>query len=92
MTLPNKVQSYMAAGKPVLAAANGEIPKVLSAAVCGYCAPAEDSAAFAEAVRQFLSHPDQQALGKNARAYYDAHYTRQNFMLRLEAELQKQTL
>lgn len=90
MTLPNKVQSYMAAGKPVLAAADGEIPKVLAAADCGFCAPAEDSAAFADAVRRFLEHPDRAALGKNARSFYEGHYTRDQFMTRLESELQKQ--
>ena len=87
MTLPNKVQSYMAAGKPILAAANGEIPKVLSAAACGFCAPAEDSAAFAQAVRQFLTHPDRAKLGENARNYYDNHFTRQMFMENLAQEL-----
>lgn len=87
MTLPNKVQSYMAAGKPILAAANGEIPKVLSAAECGFCAPAEDSEAFAQAVRQFLAHPNRAVLGKNARDYYDKHFTRELFMKNLAQEL-----
>ena len=87
MTLPNKVQSYMAAGKPVLAAANGEIPKVLAAAQCGFCAEAENGKALADAVRQFLNTPDRDRLGHNARAYYDAHYTRQQFMKTLEQEL-----
>lgn len=90
MTLPNKVQSYMAAGKPVLAAANGEIPKVLSDARCGFCAKAEDSAAFAAAVRRFLEHPDRTALGKNARDYYNAHFTREQFMRHMEQELEQQ--
>lgn len=87
MTLPNKVQSYMAAGKPILSAANGEIPKVLSAAECGFCAPAEDAQAFAQAVRQFLEHPNRAVLGKNARNYYDKHFTRELFMKKLEQEL-----
>lgn len=87
MTLPNKVQSYMAAGKPVLAAANGEIPKVLAAADCGFCAPAEDSEAFAQAVRRFLEHPDQAVLGQNARDYYCKHFTRELFMKNLEQAL-----
>ena len=90
MTLPNKVQSYMAAGKPVLAAANGEIPKVLTEAGCGFCAPAEDSTAFAEAVRRFLAHPERDSLGKNARQYYSNHFTREQFMTALERELEQQ--
>ena len=88
MTLPAKVQSYMAAGKPVLAAANGEIPQVLADAQCGFCAPAGDAKAFADAVRRFLSCDDPQALGQNARAYYESHFTREHFMNTLEQELQ----
>ena len=87
MTLPAKVQSYMAAGKPVLAAANGEIPQVLAAADCGFCAPAGDGKAFADAVEQFLKCPDPATLGKNARTYYENHFTKEQFMNTLEQEL-----
>lgn len=87
LTLPAKVQSYMAAGKPVIAAANGEIPRVLADAGCGYCAPAEDSTAFAHAVQQFLQCPEQDKLGKNARSYYEKYFTRQQFIENLEREL-----
>lgn len=87
MTLPAKVQSYMAAGKPILAAANGEIPIVLSDAGCGFCAPAEDAQGLAGAVRSFLEHPDRSILGQNARQYYTANFTRGLFMDKLEKEL-----
>ena len=87
LTLPNKVQSYMAAGKPILAAANGEIPKVLAEARCGFYAEAENGKALADAVQQFLSSPDRDKLGQNARAYYEGHFTRQQFMQSLEQEL-----
>ena len=89
LTLPAKVQSYMAAGKPILAAANGEIPQIVADARCGYCAPAEDGVAFAQAVQEFLNSPDQKQLGKNARAYYESHFTRQQCIEKLERELQK---
>lgn len=87
MTLPAKVQSYMAAGKPVLAAANGEIPNVIRAADCGFCAKAEDVQDFANAVRAFLTCEDKSALGARARAYYEANFTCEKFMERLETEL-----
>lgn len=89
-TLPGKVQTYMAARKPVLAAADGETPRVLAEAQCGYCAPAEDSCAFAEAVKTFLADPDKAKLGRNARNYYEQHFTKQRFMDRLEEELENQ--
>ena len=87
LTLPNKVQSYMAAGKPILAAANGEIPTVLSEAQCGFCVEAENGTALAETVQKFLNTPDRHRLGQNARAYYETHFTRQKFMNTLEQEL-----
>lgn len=87
MTLPAKVQSYMAAGKPILAAANGEISQVLAEAGCGFCAPAEDGAGLAQAVRAFLACPDRAQLGHNARAYYQAHFTKEMFMDALERAL-----
>ena len=87
LTLPGKVQSYMAAGKPVIAASNGEIPKVIAASGCGFCAPAEDAEKLVEAVKAFLSHPDHQLLGANARKYYEENFSRVKFMDKLEDEL-----
>lgn len=87
MTLPGKAQTYMAVGKPIIAAADGEIPNVLKAASCGYCAKAEDAEGLAQAVRDFLSCEDRQQLGQNAREYYLNHFTRDMFMDRLEREL-----
>lgn len=86
-TLPAKVQSYMAAGKPVIAAANGEIPKVISDAQCGFCAGAGDGPGLAEAVRSFLACPDGKVLGQRAKEYYLQHFTKEKFMNTLIAEL-----
>lgn len=87
LTLPGKVQTYMAAGKPILAAAIGEIPRVISEAECGYCATAEDAEGFANIVRQFLDQKDWEKLGKNAKAYYEQHFSKERFMNVLEYEL-----
>jgi len=87
MTLPAKVQSYMAAGKPMIASADGEIPNVIREAGCGFCAKAEDPQGLANAVRAFLACEDKQALGARARAYYEANFTCDKFMERLEMEL-----
>lgn len=89
MTLPAKVQSYMAAGKPIVAAADGEIPTVLKNAGCGFCAPAQDGDGLADAIRQFLACPDRTRLGHNAKRYYEENFTRTLFMEKLERELQE---
>lgn len=86
-TLPGKVQSYMAAGKPVLGSIAGETPYVIQQAQCGFCAPPDDPDAFAAVVRRFLDEPDKHGMGERGRAYYDSHFTKQEHMDRLEAML-----
>lgn len=88
-TLPGKVQSYMAAGKPVLGSIAGETPYVIAQAQCGFCAPAEDAQAFADVVTQFIQSPDPEAMGERGKAYYQAHFTKKDHMDRLEQMLQK---
>lgn len=87
-TLPGKVQSYMAAGKPVLGSIAGETPYVLEKAQCGLCAPPDDAKAFACVVRQFLKHPDPVQMGLNGRNYYQQHFTKKHHMDQLESMLQ----
>lgn len=87
-TLPGKVQSYMAAAKPVLGSIGGETAYVIEQAQCGFCAPPDDVEAFAAVVRQFLAQKDWEVLGQNGRHYSDAHFTKKDHMDRLEAMLQ----
>ena len=88
-TLPGKVQSYMAAGKPVLGSIKGETPYILEQAQCGMCAPPDDPEAFAEVVRAFMRRDDRKQMGENAKRYYLAHFTKKQHMDRLEAMLQQ---
>lgn len=86
-TLPGKVQTYMAAGKPIIAAADGETPNVIASAECGYCTTAENERSLADAVEAFLQNTDKKQIGLNARDYYEKHFTKQRFMEILEKEL-----
>lgn len=87
LTLPGKFQTYMAAGKPIVGAANGEIPNTIEKSVCGFCAPAEDAAGLAAAVKSFLEYPNKSELGENAYRYYLEKFSRSRFMEQLEKEL-----
>jgi glycosyltransferase involved in cell wall biosynthesis len=86
-TLPGKVQSYMAAGKPILGSIAGETPLIVAEAGCGLCAPPDDPAAFAVVVRAFMHSESRAAMGESARRYYERHFTKQGHMDRLEAML-----
>jgi len=87
LTLPGKVQSYMASGKPIIGAIDGETAEVIRAAQCGFCGPAEDTQALAENIRKFLCSEYREEMGKNARAFFEKNFHKQLFMDTLEEKL-----
>lgn len=84
MTLPGKVQSYMAAGKPIVGAIDGEAASVIARSACGVCVPAEDAEGLAEAARNLASGVDFRRMGEKAKNYSDAHFEKRICMDRLE--------
>jgi glycosyltransferase involved in cell wall biosynthesis len=88
LTLPGKVQTYMAAGKPIIGAIDGETPLAVEEARCGICGDAEDAEGLAENVRRFVRDKDRIQLGINARGYYEEHFEKQMFIERLETILE----
>lgn len=83
-TLPNKVQSYMAASKPVIGAIDGETKLVIDESGCGICSAAEDYKALADNIRKFVLDKDKhQMYGENARKYYDINFSKNVYMVRL---------
>lgn len=87
LTLPGKVQSYMAVGKPIIGAIDGETTHVIQDAHCGFCGAADNAQELADNVRKFLSSEDVPQMGKNARTYYEENFTQLRFMDTLELEL-----
>jgi len=62
LTIPSKVQAYMAAGKPILAALDGEGSRVVQLAGAGLCSPAGDSAALASNIEEiYRIEPEKRA-------------------------------
>lgn len=89
-TLPNKVQSYMAAGKPIIGAIDGETQSVIAAAECGACCEAENYKQLANNVRQFAIEKDKHYFyGLNSRKYYDENFSRRAYMERLNSLFKK---
>lgn len=87
LTLPGKVQSYMAAGKPIIGAIDGETAAVIEEAQCGFCGPAEDAEVLAENIRRFCACEKKNDMVRHAAEYYSEHYDREAFLNRLEKEL-----
>ena len=86
-TLPGKVQSYMAAGKPIIGAIDGETKEVIREAKCGYCGPAEDAEELVRNICRFLDYENKSQMGLNARKYYEEFFSRNVFMEQIENEL-----
>lgn len=86
MTIPAKLQSYLACAKPVLAAADGETKSILAQADCGLCVPPGDAAALADAV-EHLRTADLAQMAKNAYAYSRAHFRKSARMAQMDAYL-----
>lgn len=90
LTLPGKVQSYMASGKAVIGAINGETARLIREADCGACAAAEDAAGLARVLREGAENPQRlRQQGKNARRYYDEHFRKETFIKTLLSVLQE---
>ncbi len=80
LTLPGKVQTYMAAGRPILAAAGGETSKVIEEAECGLACGSEDFISLAKNVYALLKNKNKlEEYAKNARIYYDKNYCQEKF-------------
>lgn len=82
-TLPGKVQTYLAAGKPIIVSADGETKDVINAAKCGYCSPSGDASALAENIKKFIAD-DKEMLGKNAQKYYDDNFSKVAFVTNIQ--------
>ena len=89
MTVPNKVQAYMAAGRPILACLNGEGARLVEEAQAGLSVPAQDAKALAAAVLQlYRMSPEERAhLGTNGRRYFKAHFDHDKLVNELMAHL-----
>lgn len=90
LTIPAKVQSYMACAKPIVAALDGEGARVVAEAGAGLVAGADDPRSLAEAVLAMskMSPADRRAMGGRGRQYFEAHFERGKLLDRLEGWLE----
>lgn len=88
-TIPSKIQSYLACGKPILTSLDGEGSRIIQEANAGFTSPSEDPIALASIIKKFLSlnENEQKALGKNARNYFQVEFEREMLVDRLETIL-----
>ena len=91
LTIPGKVQSYLASGRPVIAALDGEGARVVEEAGCGVTAAAEDPDALAAAVLKLYeaSSEEREEMGRRARAHFEEHFEREKLLDELEGRMEE---
>ncbi|WP_197082696.1 glycosyltransferase family 4 protein [Bradyrhizobium sp. LTSP885] len=75
LTIPSKIPTYLAAGRPIIGALDGEGAALIRDAQAGIAVSAEDAAALASAIVEMRNLPAEQrgAMGASGRAYFDKH-------------------
>ena len=86
MTIPGKVQSYMAAGKPILTMLSGEGSRIIEEAKCGYVASSGNYRMLAQNIL-IMSKLDEEkliTLGNRAELYAQKEFDRNKLISQLE--------
>jgi len=86
LTIPAKLQSYLACGRPIVAAIDGEGSRIVREAGAGLACPAEDPAALAQAVLDLHGMPEAERaeMGRRGREYFEAEFERGILLARLD--------
>jgi glycosyltransferase involved in cell wall biosynthesis len=79
LTIPSKLQSYLACGKPILASLDGEGANVVIESKSGFVAPSENAELFAENVIKMwnLSSEGRNEMSENALQYFKNEFERE---------------
>ena len=93
-TVPNKIQAYMAAGRPIVACLNGEGARVVEEAHAGISVPAEDAKALAFAIFKLygMSPAQRNEIGSNGRRYFKSHFDHDKLVEELMMHLRGMTI
>ena len=91
LTVPSKIQSYLACGKPVVAALDGEGASIIEKAGAGYTCPAGAPDALAQAVLKMykLPYAERLIMGERGSAYYKLNFDRDMLIDRLDGLMRK---
>lgn len=75
-TVPSKVQAYLAAGRPIVAALNGEGARIIREAGAGFASSAGDDEQLARSIKTLHAMPEQerQRMGRAGNAYFQEHF------------------
>ena len=86
LTVPGKIQSYMASGRPIVAAIDGEGGRLISESGSGLAVPAGDVDALADAILTMYRMPKEQRekMGHRGKRFGEENFEREKLIDRLE--------
>ncbi len=89
LTAPGKLQSYMSAGLPILAALDGEGANIVSEAGCGVVCNASDPASLTAGILSLvqMSATERQEMGRAGAKFCSTHFCRETLFDELERTL-----
>lgn len=82
-TIPAKLQSYMACGMPVIAAAEGETARIIKESECGKCCELGNAQQLGLIIREMMQS-DMKTMGKNSRRYFEKNFAKKKLMDRMD--------
>jgi len=91
LTLPAKIQSYMACGRPILACLDGEGAKIIEESGAGISCPVDNSKVLVESVLKMFNftEAERRGMGLRGRAYFEKHFTRDILLSQLDKWIEK---
>ena len=78
-TIPAKLQSYMACGMPIIAAAQGETERVIHEAKCGVCSEIGNAEQLSDAIKDLMT-ANLSEMRSRSRNYFEEHFDKQMLM------------
>ena len=86
LTIPGKLQSYLACGRPIAAMLDGEGARIVTEAGAGLAGPAENPQLLAENILALyrMTVSERAGMGQSGREYYDLHFARDRLIPQLE--------
>ncbi len=86
LVIPGKTLAYLASGRPIIMAMNGEGARLLTQAKAGLVVPPGDPKEMSKAVLHLsgLTQRERDSLGENGRAYLQCHFSKEKVMQQYE--------
>lgn len=86
LVIPSKVQTYLAAGRPIIGSLNGEGARIIEESDSGLVAAAENAETLAKNIKVLSEMSEKETYKKalNGRTYYQKHFNKENLMKQFE--------